>query len=162
MTPQPGQPTSKATPSASSSNTTNTTQLTASAYPAICAPCRYLDDGFPPCEETTHDDADAASSTHFAVSGNRQYRTILQAIFSGQPRVFGPIERLSFEAGDEYIRNRDRGRRRCGVAALRSISCSAFVSREMEKQRKTTTSDDRRYSLPALEFRRFRLVRMTP
>ncbi len=32
----------------------------------------------------------------------------------------------------------------------------------MEKQRKTTTSDDRRYPLPALEFHWFRLVRMTP
>lgn len=46
--------------------------------------------------------------------------------------------------------------------SLRSISCSAFVPREMEKRRKTTTRDDKRYPLPALEFRRFRLVRMTP
>ena len=36
------------------------------------------------------------------------------------------------------------------------------VGREMEKRRKTTTSDDRRYPLPALEFQWFRLVRMTP
>ena len=62
-------------------------QPAGSAYSAICAPCPCLGDRFPPSEETTHDDADAASSTHFAASGNGQSRTLLYATVSGLPRV---------------------------------------------------------------------------
>ncbi len=71
-------------------------------YPAIGAPCR-VDDRLPPSEETTHNDADAASSTHFAASGNRHYRVLGSAIRVGTGKARQLLDRSVLSASASTI-----------------------------------------------------------